>query len=97
MRVFLIVAATFCFVRAAFSQQSVEELLNQLDAAIENRDRYTAEKINRINVLKSRLPGTSLQEQYDLYSAVYDEYKSFTYDSAFLYARRLQDAAKKLR
>lgn len=77
--------------------QPSDSLLDQLDTEISRRPAYTAEKIKRIDSLKALLPRTNKTDEYDLVLRIYDEYKTFVYDSAFLYARRLQRLADDLK
>jgi hypothetical protein len=60
---------------------------------------YDAGKIDGISALKSSLQSSSkndLQMQYQIIRSLYQEYKTFNYDSAFLYVRKLQDLSYKL-
>lgn len=70
--------------------------LNNLNAVIAQREIILTEKLNRIEALKHELNGANKNERYALYGKIYDEYKSFIYDSAFRYARLLQQAAYQL-
>jgi hypothetical protein len=70
-----------------------DSLFRELRKTIESSAKYDAEKIAVINGLKSSLrslPKNDLQKQYQITRALYAEYKIFNYDSAFLYARKLQ-------
>jgi uncharacterized membrane protein len=91
---------TFLFLIVLLSNllhaQSTENLLEQLDAEIGKRPVYVDEKVQRINGLKSGLLHAGNQQRYNGYLRIYDEYKTFIYDSAFLYAIRLRDAASAL-
>ncbi|HEY0272589.1 MAG TPA: tetratricopeptide repeat protein, partial [Chitinophaga sp.] len=73
--------------------------LRALDDAIMKAPQYDAVKLERIRALKASLahtPATALQERFNLYGQLYDEYKVFNYDSAYQYARTLQTAAYKM-
>jgi len=52
---------------------------------------YVAKKQNEISGIK-RLLGTTktLKEKYAVYDMLYNQYKSFSYDSAYFYAKQLQ-------
>jgi hypothetical protein len=94
----LLFAIAFCFVaQYSFSQSTVDSLFVQLNTAIENRDSYTQQKSAHIDALKKSIKNLSYEGRYFAYSKIYDEYKSFIYDSAFLYARKLQEVAKTLK
>jgi tetratricopeptide (TPR) repeat protein len=76
--------------------QSTEDLFQQLDTEIAARPKYVTEKIKRIDSYKARLSTAGKEEQYRIYLAIYDEYKTFIYDSAFRYSRELQRVAREL-
>ena len=82
----------------AFSSAQTDSLLNKLSQTIENSEVYIGEKQERIGRLQQVLQAgdLSLQEQFNLYNKLYTEYRSFQYDSAFTYALKLQDTARKL-
>jgi len=71
--------------------------LGSLNQAIEAAPRYDAEKSNNITLLKKDLQAASGSGDLDLlfrrYQPLYEEYKVFNYDSAFNYARKLQETA----
>ncbi|HTJ49206.1 MAG TPA: DUF6377 domain-containing protein [Cyclobacteriaceae bacterium] len=95
MRVYL--SIVLCFIGiGAFSMSNTDSLLNQLNVAIENRDTYLKEKLSRIEKLKLDAQQLKEADRFDLYLKIYDEYKSFIYDSAFRYANKLQEIAYKL-
>ncbi len=73
-----------------------EQSLKSLNAVIAKREAILTEKLNRIEVLKHQVKGTNLNDRYMLYVKIYDEYKSFIYDSAFRYARLVQQTASQL-
>lgn len=75
------------------SGQTGGNLLEQLDAMINKRPFYMNEKQARIDSLQKVLRSSAPGQRYDLYLAIYDEYKSFIYDSAFYYAGKLRQAA----
>ncbi|SKC89158.1 DUF6377 domain-containing protein [Ohtaekwangia koreensis] len=76
-----------------FADSHTDKLLRELDDIIERRDSYVREKNIRIDRLKAVLKQARASERYDLYLGLYEEYKTFIYDSAFTYGRKLQDEA----
>ncbi|HYG17458.1 MAG TPA: DUF6377 domain-containing protein [Ohtaekwangia sp.] len=80
-----------------YGQMETTDLLKALDEAIARRHIYETHKKARIDSLKSRLPGTTMAEEFALTSQIFDEYKSFIYDSAFRYVLRLQSLALRLK
>lgn len=85
------------FIRASFSvaQHSSEELLSELVTAIENKDVYISERINRIDALKKQFYKHQSYDtiKFNLATRVYEEYRVFKYDSAFTYAQKAKDIA----
>jgi tetratricopeptide (TPR) repeat protein len=81
------------------SQSVLDSLLQELNKAISNKEIYVQKKLDRIEVLKNQLhtkPEITTEEQFDLYNKLFHEYKVFIYDSAFKYARKLQETSYKL-
>lgn len=63
--------------------------LERLDESLARRDQYEQQKLARISILKTRLD-TSRDDRgrYAAASAIFEEYKSYRYDSAYAYARQ---------
>ncbi|AFD07959.1 DUF6377 domain-containing protein [Solitalea canadensis] len=82
-----------------FANGVPDSTLIKLDAAIDNHQFYEDQKIKQLKVLKERAQRSeklSLEQQYKLYSALYDEYRSYSYDSSFVYINKLRAIADKL-
>lgn len=75
------------------AQHRTDSLLRELDQTIARRDTYLKEKTNRIAALTEEASHVKGARQFNLYLEIYDEYKSFIYDSAFRYAHKLQKVA----
>lgn len=96
MRFFLVIG--FCFVSSiTFAKSGTDSLLRQLKEIIAKREVYLTNKLARIEALKQTAKEKAPENRFELYHQIYDEYKSFIYDSAFRYARKLQDIAYQLR
>jgi hypothetical protein len=84
----------FCFLSiTAYNQKYTPALLSRLDSAIAAVPQYDQDKIKKINALHDEVlknPGLPL---YDHYLELYKEYYIFNYDSAYIYARRMQQMA----
>jgi hypothetical protein len=78
----------------ACGQSLNDSLLQQLDVEISKRDEYEAKKIKRIESLKVMAAVQHGVPKFNLLLAIYDEYKTYKYDSAFVYARRMQQLAE---
>jgi hypothetical protein len=88
--IFLIVYIAFATLHA----QSHRVILNELNTTINSAREYDSKKIQRIQSLKNIFETSnnkSLLAQYNYYSSLYEEYKIFRFDSAFLYAKRLEE------
>src|SRR5258706_1262329 len=80
-------------------QNNTDSLLQALHQAIEKKEVYVQVKLERIQRLKNRLTEirqASLEQQFDLYKKLCEEYQLFIYDSAFSYARKLSTVSYKL-
>lgn len=91
----------FALIILLFSIQSclvfagTDSLLNKLDQTLIDRGKHDNLKQTRIEVLKSSLGQVSLADRYFVLAHIYEEYKSYNYDSAFKYARYMQREAYK--
>lgn len=80
----------------AYAAPANDSLFRMLKNIIEESPKYDAQKIAAVDQLKASLKafGTNdLPGQYKIIDALYEEYKTFNYDSAFLYARKLQESS----
>jgi len=76
---------------------NVDSMLNVLNIEIENRTARYKEKENRISALKEKLSdATTDEEQFLLNNRIFEEYKSYQYDSAYIYASKTKELAEKL-
>ncbi len=83
----------------SFAKQYSDSLVNELNKTILQAPEYEAQKLKKIAVLKSGLSTVSSMStatQYDLSYKIYEEYKTFSYDSAFLYVSKMQSLANEL-
>jgi hypothetical protein len=92
MRLLVIpVLVLICVVKAS-CQVPLDSIIQVLRTEIDKKGTYVDEKRDRIKKLRGRLSSDDplpLQAQFDIYNALYHEYKTFIYDSAFTYARKL--------
>ena len=76
-----------------------DSLILLLRKAIDNKDVSVRARLQRIDKLRSEL-GTmreaNLEKHFEIYNALYHEYKTFIYDSAFNYAHKLIQTSYKL-
>jgi hypothetical protein len=76
-----------------------DSLVNLLKKEIGRKEIYERQKLHRIEGLRSRLLQAnhlSRLQQFDLCNALYHEYKTFLYDSAFHYAHQLIDMSYRM-
>ncbi|RVU03052.1 tetratricopeptide repeat protein [Mucilaginibacter limnophilus] len=88
----------FLFALSRGNAQSVNDsLFNKLNQVLANKEAYIKKKQQRINELHQQLRSTGeLRERYSIYQNLYEEYKTFSYDSSYTYAKALQQSSQKL-
>ena len=77
----------------AAESSDVRDILNELDSYIEDSNRYVAAKNEKIAAIQEELSKKGGQD-YDLNYALFDEYKSFRFDSAYFYAGKAFELAR---
>ena len=79
-------------------QSATDSLLNKLNTVLADRDVFVKQKQARIENLNKKLgKAGNTRQRYDLYSALFDEYKTFSYDSAYNYAKKAELAANRIK
>jgi hypothetical protein len=84
----------------AFSATKTDSLFDQLNRELNNKQTYDQIKEASIQKLKQTLRYTSprnLQAQFSLCTRLYDQYKAYQYDSAYVYATKMQDISHLLK
>jgi hypothetical protein len=79
---------------AACAAGGTDSLLAVLKTEISRKGIYDGEKQSRIQQLKHLQQTTSkfdITKQYDICLKLYDEYKSYQYDSAYVYVKKLRE------
>jgi hypothetical protein len=74
-----------------------DSLLTVLKSEIARENVYNRDKEKRINGLRFQLlhtDSTNFNAQFDLYSKIFEEYRSFKFDSAFVYVKRMIDLSE---
>jgi|WetSurSiteA1Bulk_404760.scaffolds.fasta_scaffold01344_4 tetratricopeptide (TPR) repeat protein len=98
-----ILAVILFFFAVGFSNAqswNIDSVMQELDKAILSRsavDKAKTQKIENIKIMLHQLRPDEVQARYRLAESLYDEYKSFTYDSAFKYAVYMDNLARELR
>jgi tetratricopeptide (TPR) repeat protein len=75
---------------SSVAQHRTDSLLAELDKTIARRDVYLKEKTSRIASLTEEASHARKEKQFNVLLKIYNEYRSFIYDSAFRYAHKLQ-------
>lgn len=95
MRFFLTFFFAMLFAYPAMSMcAGTDSLLTALKTEISRKNTYDEQKQDRIAQLKKLQHSTNkldYSKQYDLCLKLYDEYKSYQYDSAYVYVNKLKD------
>ncbi len=98
MRVFFL----FLFILSPLALAAVpntNDLFDELKVAFDKKRDYDHQKEARITALKKelkQLPLSDLQNQFAVGNKLYDEYKSYQYDSAYVYANKLLSVSQAL-
>ncbi|MEB0263282.1 MULTISPECIES: DUF6377 domain-containing protein [unclassified Mucilaginibacter] len=98
MRVFFL----FLFILSPLvlaAEPNTSDLFDELKVAFDKKGDYDHQKEGRITALKKelkQLPLSDLQNQFAVGNKLYDEYKSYQYDSAYVYANKLLSVSQAL-
>lgn len=78
---------------------STDSLLSQLNQALAHKSEYDSQRLKRIAALTAKFTSSQRNDnaKFDLGLRIYDEYKSFKYDSAFAYCQRINRLATQLK
>jgi hypothetical protein len=80
-----------CLINKTEAQSITDSLLSELNAVLANKQFYVNKKQQEISRLNKQLANTKTsKEKYIIYNSLYEQYKSFRYDSAYTYAKKLQ-------
>jgi len=80
----------------AYCQSDRDSLLYELNNAIKNTKMYDARKAENIKRIKTSFEGfkkNDLISQYQFSRQLYEEYKIFNFDTAYVYAGKMHDIA----
>lgn len=96
MRIVLIIFFGITMAITAKGQSLNDSVISVLRKEIDNRDDYVADKQQHIDNLRHQLADArklTLTQQFDLYNSLYHLYKTFIYDSAFQYSKKLLETS----
>ncbi|MDD4481552.1 MAG: DUF6377 domain-containing protein [Bacteroidales bacterium] len=81
---------------SSVQQSDVKSVLKELDEAIEKQEQYCKPKELRIKNLVEELQISSGRpNEFNICNQLFEEYKYYQYDSAYVYARKLESFANK--
>jgi len=78
---------------AAFSDSKTDKMFDDLKEEFNKKAAYDQKKELQIQQLKGSLihiPASNPKSQFEICNKLYEEYKSYQYDSAYVYANKLQ-------
>ncbi|MDB5234715.1 MAG: hypothetical protein JWR44_1708, partial [Hymenobacter sp.] len=77
----------------------MDSLLAELNQALAHKKEYDGQRLNRIAVLTADFASSEVNDhtKFDLGLRIYDEYKAFKYDSAFVYCQKITRLAEQLK
>ena len=100
MKVFLLSLFLVFLGFSAFSSGKTDSILNQLKTELSKKKIYDDQKEHQISILKQKLaevPANNYKLQYDLSTRLYNEYKVYQFDSAYIYTQKLYDISIKIK
>jgi hypothetical protein len=90
MKIFILIIFLSLFGYSAFSSVKTDSLLIELKKELARKKIYDDQKEIRIKKLKEKLKATAnYNVQYDICSKLYEEYKVYQFDSAYVYTQKL--------
>lgn len=96
----IVFAVLFCIPASVFAKD-IDPIIAKLDEAIRNKDSYIKKKYAKIQELKRNVAKFNLtrndQQLYANYLKLFDEYRSFKYDSAYYFLESAKASAKTLK
>ena len=103
-RIILLFCLLFCTPRSSLakpfeSPAGIDSLQKALHQVLENKQAFDRKKLQEIRKLKGELEHhfSSLNDRYENYQKLFNAYKSFIQDSAYLYCKKLNACAFQLK
>lgn len=94
-RIAFLLLSFFTLTLRAQNNRSVDSLLSKLNAVLANKEHFLEQKNDKITALRTQLKHAyTLNDRFNTYNALYEEYKSYRYDSSYQYAKKLLTTAK---
>src|ERR1700744_4707835 len=97
-RLLILIGFVFFLSTAARAQSATDSLLNKLNNVLANKDDYVTVKQESIVRVKNLLKTAKTPaQQYEVYGMLFEQYKSFIQDSAYVYCKKLNTCAYQLK
>lgn len=94
----LSVLLLICFQLSQAQESKLDSLLLKLDETIADAQVYVEQKETMLTKLRNQLKSVSSDQlRYDISLQLYNEYRSYKYDSAFAYAEKMQKYAENIK
>lgn len=98
LRLLLLMLTVILFNTFARPQSTTDSLLNKLNTVLANKDAYVKNKQDIIAKIKLRLNFAKTEDsRYTVYDQLFEQYKSFIRDSAYVYCKKLNSCAYQLK
>jgi hypothetical protein len=99
MRIYILILFLVFFRYTAFASLKTDSLLTELKRELTRKKIYDDQKEAHIKQLKkslSAIPAANYNSRYQLYGKIYEEYKVYQFDSAYVYINKMQDVSNLL-
>jgi len=94
IRLLILVHVVLLFNIVANAQSTTDSLLNKLNSVLANKDELVINKQGTISKIKQRLKFVRSEDsKYIVYDQLFEQYKSFIHDSAYVYCKKLNTCA----
>jgi hypothetical protein len=100
LKFLFILLISFIHYSIAYGRSGRDSLLFELNDAIKNAKIYDAQKLENIKKIEASFEAfkkNDLTSQYQFYQQLYEEYKIFNFDTAYVYAGKMHDMASLLK
>ncbi|OQP57276.1 hypothetical protein A3860_12030 [Niastella vici] len=99
MRAAILTICLLSYTLGVLASDTTDSLLARLKTEIEQKAMYDHQKEQRISMMRDslqQLPAGNSAQQFQLCSRLYEEYKSYKYDSAYVYVSRMSPLADRM-
>ena len=100
MKLYIYLTFLFFICTSSVANSLSDSLINELNIEIEKKEVYNSQKRTDIKHLKqtlNKISGTNLPARYKITAKIYEEYKSFQFDSAYIYVNKLLSLSRAMK